>query len=331
MIIDAHAHFYPRRFIDQLGQLGAYGFELNQTQPGTFVLSRYGKPATTFTPAFYDVGYRLEMAEKGQPFMQAISSVQPGITWASPELGLQLAQIINDGIHEVCRKYPDRFVGLATVPMQDVPRAIAELERAVTKLGFKGVEIGTAVNGKDLDEPEFLPFFQKAAELGIPVFVHPFHWEEVKKRLGRYQLEGAILGFMFDNEVAILKVILSGLLEKLPDLKICFAHLGGGLPYLMARVDKGVALQGKTGPGLPNPPSFYVRKIYLDTGYFYTPALLCALAAVPEDHIVFGTDYPFTIGMATDKGIVQIQNDPQIPAGLKSKLLESNAAALLKL
>ena len=269
---------------------------------------------------------------RGKVDLQALSVVQPGVAWAEPELGLSLCQIINDEIYQIVKRYPDHFVGIASVPLQDVDRAIQELDRAVYQLGCKGVTIGTNTNGMDLDAPQLLPFYQRVTELGIPIFVHPFAWGwEENERLLTYRLDKGILGFMFDNIIAISKVILGGVLERFPTLKFRFAHLGGGLPYLIGRIDRGATLYPETRSKISQPPSFYLRKVYLDTAYFYGPALLCALACVPEEHIVFGTDYPFSIGDSPEGGVSQLQGYSAISESLKQKILSENPSQLLGL
>jgi aminocarboxymuconate-semialdehyde decarboxylase len=329
LIIDLHAHFYPKRFLEQFETLGKYGFEVKKDAFANRVLYQHGKLVATYTDSFCRIDYRLEEMTRGRVDLQALSVVQPGIFWAEPELGLALCKIINDEIYEVIKKYPDHFIGIASVPLQDVGLAIQELERSVHHLGFRGVVIGTNINGIDLDADELFPFYQKVEDLGIPIFVHPFSPKQGKERFFQYHLE-PILGFMFENSVAISKVILGGVMERYPKLKLCFAHLGGGMPYLIGRVDKGATVYPETNLKISRPPSFYLRKVYLDTAYFYGPALHCALSTMPEEHFVFGTDFPFLIGDSPEKAVLHIQQDPLIADAFKHRLFSENPAKLLE-
>jgi len=330
LIIDVHTHFYPKRFLEQFDSLGKYGFEVSKDTSGNRVLCQQGRVVATYTDSFCSIDRRLEEMARGEVDLQALSLVQPGIFWAESALGLELSHIVNDEICEVVKKYPDHFVGIASVPLQDVDRSIQELERAINHLGFKGVVIGTNIHGVDLDADELFPFYQRVEEMGIPVFVHPFAFEQARERLSRYRLE-PILGFMFENSIAISKVILGGVLERYPGLKFCFAHLGGGLPYLMGRVDKGAAVYPETETGLSRPPSFYLKKVYFDTAYFYGPALQCALSSIPEEHFVFGTDFPFLIGDTPEKAALQIRRHPFLSEAFKQKMFSENPAELLGL
>ena len=160
MIIDVHTHFYPGRLLEQFDSLGKYGFEVQRDASGNRVLYRHGKLVATYTDAFCSIDKRLEEMAKGKVDLQALSVVQPGVAWAEPELGLNLCQIINDEIYQIVRKYPGHFVGIASVPLQDVDRAIQELDRAVNDLDCKGVAMGTNINGMDLDDPQLFPFYQ---------------------------------------------------------------------------------------------------------------------------------------------------------------------------
>lgn len=329
MIIDVHTHFYPERFLAQFESLGRYGFEVGRDASGNRVLYQQGRVVATYTNSFYSIDKRLEEMAKGKVDLQALSLVQPGVFWAEPELGLSLCQIINDEIYQVVKKYPDHFVGIASVPLQDVDRSIQELDRVTHHLGCKGVVIGTNINGVDLDAAELFPFYERVNELGIPIFVHPFTWEQGRERLSHYRLE-PILGFMVENSIAILKIILGGILERYPKLKFCFAHLGGSVPYLKGRIDKGATVYAETQSKISQPPSFYLQKVYLDTAYFYGPALLCALSCIPEEHFVFGTDHPFLIGDSPEKAVLQIQQSPSLSEAFRQKLFSENPAQLLR-
>ena len=328
MVIDVHAHFWPERFLNQFELLGKYGFEVKKNSTGDRALYRHGRLEARYTDSFCSTDKRLEEMSEAKVDVQALSLAQPGVYWAEPEVGLTLCQIFNDEIRGMIKKYPQHFVGIASVPLQDVNKAIGELDRAIGHLDFKGVLIGTNINGLDLDAPQFFPFYQRAEQLDIPVFVHPFTWDLVKERLINYRLE-PILGFMFENSIAILKVILGGVLERYPKIKFCFAHLGGTIPYIKGRIDRGDAIfAADVRTHISRPPSFYLRKVYFDTAYFYDPAFLCALSCIPEEQFVFGSDHPFTLNNTLDQAISQLQR-ASISETFKQKILTGNPTKLL--
>ena len=181
--------------------------------------------------------------------------------WSDPVAGLELAKSQNNFIASVVKENPERFIGLGTVPLQDVHIAITEMKRAVTELGLKGIEIGSNVNGQNLDDPALYPFFEAAAELNVPLFVHA--WATVGgERMPRHSFMYTV-GMPSETALAAGSVLMSGMLDKLPNLKLCFSHGGGALPYLLPRMDQG----WEVWPHIRQtefPPSYYASKLYFD-------------------------------------------------------------------
>jgi len=216
--------------------------------------------------------------------------------WATPEGGLDLCRHLNDHIAGIVHDYPDRFMGLATVPLQAVDLAIREMKRAMVDLGLRGVEIGTNVNGRNLDDPELFPFFEAAAELGARLFVHP--WEMLgAERLSRYFLPW-LVGMPAETSLAIASLIFGGVLERLPAIKICFAHGGGAFPYILPRIDAGWRVRPECRAASPRPPSEYVRGLYFDALTHDPDALRFLVHRVGSERVLLGTDYPFALGEA---------------------------------
>ncbi len=170
----------------------------------------------------FDLKRRLADMDRAGIDMQILSLSVLMVYWAETKLAVTLARLVNDEYARVAKEHPDRFGGLATLPLQEVDRAIEEMERAILDLGLQGVYIGTNINGRDFDDPVLCPFFQKAQQLDAPIFVHPANVVGTE-RWGKHRLWN-LLGNPFDTSIAITKLILGGVLEELPELKLCFAH-----------------------------------------------------------------------------------------------------------
>lgn len=329
MIIDIHTHFFPKPFLNAFRSLEKkYGFTIRENKAGEMGLYYRDNLLTTYTPAFYDIENRLKLAEEGVD-IQVLSVVQPGVSWADVELGVALCQMINDELSSITHRYPNRFIGIASVPLQNIERAIDELDRAVLKLGMRGVLMGTNVNGEDIDSPTFFPFYEKVHALGIPILIHPFSMM-AGKRLKSYRLE-PVLDFMFENTIAMTKVILGGVLKKFPNLKFCFPHLGGTFPYLMGRISKAYRVYPEVRVNIDEPPENFLNYFYLDTAYFNPVSMDCALSYFEIEQFVFGSDYPFLIGEPPTSAIRQIKEYSSITEEERKKVFEGNPLRLLGL
>jgi aminocarboxymuconate-semialdehyde decarboxylase len=207
------------------------------------------------------------------------------------DIAVKAAQIVNDGIAEFCGKYPDRMKGFGTVPMPDGQEAAKELERCVKKLSFTGVEVLTNVAGKELSDPAFAPFWKKAEELGVLVMIHPNGFTEAS-RFERFYFNN-VIGNPLETTIALHYLIFDGVLERHPKLKLLAVHGGGYLGAYPGRIDHAWGARSDAHGDLPQPPTTYLKRIYVDTVVF-TPYQLAELVRVfGADHVVLGTDYPF--------------------------------------
>ena len=207
------------------------------------------------------------------------------------EYAVPAAQMINDGVAEFAAKHKDRFIPTGTVPMQDGNEAAKELERCMSKLGFKGVEILTNVAGRELSDPAFAPFWKKAEELGALVMIHPNGFTHAE-RLTRFYFNN-IIGNPLETMIALHYLIFDGVLERHPNLKIFAVHGGGYLGAYSGRIDHAWGARSDANGSLPKPPTEYLKKVYFDTVVF-TPLQLEALVKTfGADHVVLGSDYPF--------------------------------------
>ena len=227
--------------------------------------------------------------------VQVIKPPPPQCYYAVPlDIAVAAARVINDGIAEFVAQRPDRLKGFGTVPMPGGTEAAQELERCATELGFKGVQILTNVNGKELSDAAFAPFWSKAEELGMLVVIHPNGFTEAS-RLSRFYFNN-VIGNPLETTIALHYLIFDGVLERHPNLKILAVHGGGYLASYAGRIDHAWGARSDSHGSLPHPPSTYLRRLYFDTVVF-TPGQLRELVRLyGADHILMGTDYPFDMG-----------------------------------
>jgi aminocarboxymuconate-semialdehyde decarboxylase len=236
--------------------------------------------------------------------VQAISVVPPQyFYWAEPEVGAKLSGMVNDRLLEIVEAHPDRFVGLGTVPMQDVDLALVELERVVEELGFRGLEICTNVNGVDFDDARFVPFFEKVVEHDLLLVVHPNGFTQ-GERLTDYYLINTV-GMPMDSTVFIARMIFGGVLERFPSLKVCVMHGGGYLPFYPARFDHAYRARDDCREHISRAPSTYLAQLYFDTMVFDPEMLGTLVRRWGAEHVLLGTDYPYDMGEVDPLGLLE--------------------------
>jgi aminocarboxymuconate-semialdehyde decarboxylase len=246
-------------------------------------------------PKATDIDVRLADMDAMGIDVQALSVAPPQYYyWADVELGRKLARMQNENLASMVQAHPDRFVGLATVPMQDVSSAIKELEYCVRELDFRGVEINTNIFGLDLDDPRFRPFFAKAEELDVVVMLHPNGFTD-GERLQKYYMTN-VIGNPLDTTVAINRIIHGGVLEEHPALKLVLVHGGGFLPFNSSRIDHSYEQRPEGRHHITRPPSTYLKQVFVDCLVFDSVHLEFLIQQMGADHVVIGTDYPFDMG-----------------------------------
>ncbi len=241
------------------------------------------------------------------------------------QVACRAAQIVNDGIAEYVAGKPDRFAGLGSVPMPDGAEAALELERCMKKLGLKGVQILTNVNGLELSDPAFAPFWQKAEELQALVLLHPLGFSE-GKRLSRFSFNNTI-GNPLDTAIALHYLIFDGVLERHPNLKIIAVHGGGYLAAYSGRIDHSWGARSDAHGDLPHPPTTYLKKIYFDSVVFTSHQLAELVRLYGADHILMGTDYPFD--MADYDPVGHVVETETLDAKTVAAICGGNAKKLL--
>ena len=330
MRVDVHTHMLPMDCVREMQRLDERVAPKLMPDPvtGLEVGTIAGRPFGPFGRGMYDVEQRMrEYRDRGID-VQAVSPI-PFVFyyWLDAERAAAFARLLNDAIAEVARAYPQQCVALATVPLQDADAALRELERAMEQLGCRGVEIGTNVAGRNLDEPELEPFWAAAERLGAFVFVHPDQ-VAATERLQRHYLTN-LIGNPLDTTIAIGSLVFGGVVERHPKLKLCFAHGGGFAPYQRGRLDHWVAQAAGCQGAIDRPPGQYLRQLHFDTILHDTVALEYLIRAFGSDHVLLGSDYPFD--MAPDDPVGAVAGLDRLEQADRDAILGANAARLLGL
>jgi aminocarboxymuconate-semialdehyde decarboxylase len=297
MNVDIHAHYIPAESLRVAAEIGrSEGLEPDQDERGRAIVRRDGKPLLTSPKAqFADLPMRLSIMDSQTIDLQVLSPAGTYFFyWLPIEASLEFAQWLNERLAEAVTQYPKRFVALGSVPMQEPGRAVLELERAVTKLGLRGVEVASNVNGRYFDDPMFTPFWEAAQALDAIIFVHPNRVVGAD-RMKEFNLAN-LIGNPTDTSLTAAKLIFAGVLEHFPRLKILLAHAGGFLPYTFGRLDRGFRIQDSTDSKMTKPPSEYLKLLYFDTITHNPVALEYLVAHFGAEKVLLGSDYPYDMG-----------------------------------
>ena len=330
--VDVHSHVLPLDCLRELQRLDPERTPRLRPDPdreGWELIDLAGRVVGPVVPGLYDINARLR-DQQARGIDVDILSVMPFTFyyWTDAQFATRAARLQNEAIAGVVRDHPDHFVGLATVPLQDVRAAIAELERGMRDLGLVGVELCTNVDGRNLDDPDLEPFWDAAEQLGAFIFFHPDRVAGAD-RLGRHYLINT-LGNPIDTTIAIGSLVLGGVLERHPGLnRLCFAHGGGFAPYQAARLDHAWRQRADARGAIARPPSELIRGLHFDT-ILFDPGTLGFLARrFGPTQVLLGTDYPFD--MQPDDPVGQVNAVPNLSDDERAAILGGNAARLLGL
>jgi aminocarboxymuconate-semialdehyde decarboxylase len=312
--IDIHAHLTPQCFI----RATQAGKEWHGVKPGE---ERIG-PRNSWTPEqrladMDSLGVDVHVVSTGAGFYYYDRDA---------ETVAAMHRECNDEVHQMTMDYPDRFKGFAQIPMQNVKAAIDELERSVTQLGLVGAMIDDKVNGRTYDEPEFLPLWRAAEQMGALMFIHQGGDTLVERRIDRYHLPNTI-GNLVDRAVTFASFVFGGVMDKCPDLKICLAHGGGYTCFGIGRMDRGWQVRSEARANIQQPPSAYLRKFYYDCLTHSEEALRYLIDTVGVDRVVFGTDWP--ADMAIDWPVSWVLSLESLTQEEKEAILYKNLEKLL--
>ncbi|MCS7369064.1 MAG: amidohydrolase [archaeon GBS-70-058] len=291
MNIDVHSHFYPSQYIEELKRGGGYAYiEFNEY--GSMIIKYEGDYNVVVKPHI-DVLERIKVMDKYGIDMQILTLTTPGVEREPVDRGVKLAKIVNDSFSEIVERYPDRFRALAILPLQSPDIAVEEFRRAILDLGLNGAIIFSNINGKPLDSKDFWPLYSEAEKLGFPLFIHPTSPVNLKF-MEDYRIV-PMFGFPVDTSLAVLRLILSGVIEKFPSLKIVVAHLGGVLPYIIGRIDTCVQAYPEAKKVIGKPASAYLKNMYFDSICYNNDILRFSCDFLGADKIMLGTDFPHQI------------------------------------
>jgi aminocarboxymuconate-semialdehyde decarboxylase len=295
--IDIHTHIIPAHLPDFAKKFGYGGFiSLDHHKPCCARMMVDDKFFREIEDNCWDPQVRMKDCDHHHVDVQVLSTIPVMFNyWAKPQDCLETSQFLNDHIAGIVKEYPKRFIGLGTLPLQAPDLAIKELERCIKELGLAGIQIGSHINDWNLNAPELFPVFEAAQELGAAVFVHP--WDMMAKdKMQKYWLPW-LVGMPAESSLAICSMIFGGVLERLPNLKVAFAHGGGSFPATIGRIEHGFNVRPDL-VAVDNPvnPRNYLKRIYLDS-LVHDPMMLDYLIKLMgADRIALGTDYPFPLG-----------------------------------
>jgi len=323
--IDIHAHFFPLSFLKLIEKEGAeFGVSCSFANPDGPFISAEERSTPPLEKEYYDLDARLASMDEQGVDVHALSLTQPMLYWASPDLSRRLSEAFNDACVEAHEAHPERFVGLAILPMQEPDLAIAELERVSKLPGMCGVYMATRILDKELSDPAFFPVYEKIEELGWNIFLHPIKVVD-PKRLGKFYLTNFI-GNPTESAIAASHLIFGEVLDRFPKLTFCLPHAGGTFPYLVGRINHGWGVRPEC-QHLKNPPIDYLRRFYYDTITHSEPILSFLIDFVGADRVVLGSDFCFD--MSYQRPVDVVTNHPGLSDEDRNLILSGNAKRLL--
>ena len=330
MIIDIHAHYVSPQLIEEARRNGStYGVSVTSATNGqdSLIFEDLGEKLRPFFTELRSLDVREAWLEERGIDRQMVS------TWTDMcgdhLIGMQArhwVRLQNETIVDDCRKSNGRFEAMGTLPLQDVAASLEELDYLVKNLGVRSLELGTNINGMDLDHEDLRPVWKRIADYDLLVLLHPPFKPVGLDRTGDYFLNN-LLSYPIDTTIAAARILFSGLLQELPSLKLCLAHAGGFLPYQIGRLDRGYQAHPACQRGISKPPSAFLESFLYDTLTHSTEALEYLSATVGSARLLYGSDYPFE--MLDDEGPGRVQL-LKIPAQEATGILGGNVQSLLE-
>jgi aminocarboxymuconate-semialdehyde decarboxylase len=324
-IIDFHNHYYPPKYLDAL-ERGPSTVRITRDASNNPVL-HYPGDYNVAVPGHRDIDYREQVLRESGVDTQVITLTTPGTHVEEPVVAVRLAQLVNDAFARVVSDKKGRFATLATLPMNDPAASVAELRRCMEQLHFRGAMLFSNVNGTALYDARFTRLYEVANELEAVLYIHPTNPISVEAMTDFWLMP--LVGFLFDTTLTAAGLVFSGVVEKFPDIRWVLGHLGGAIPYLAERLDRGFSAFKECRQHIVQPPSSYLKKFYYDTVNFDPHAIELAINFAGPDHILAGSDYPHQIG-SIEKMLKSIR-DLRVTEEVKARILGGNAVHLLGL
>jgi len=325
--IDIHAHYFPEPYLKLIADHGKHcGTTVTSDPSGTrFIQVGLLLRTGPITKPFIDLDERLKEMDRQGCDVHVLSLTQPMVYWADDDLSMKLSVAFNDAASDAHRAHPDRLLGFAVLPMQNPRLALEELERAAKLPGIRGVYMATAVRDRELSDRSFFPVYERMADLGLPLFLHPMMVNN--ERLKQFYLIN-LCGNPFDTAIAASHLIFGGVMDAFPKLQVCLPHAGGALPILRGRLDRGFHIRGECKT-IPRAPSEYLKRFTYDTITYSEELLEDLIRLVGIDRIMMGSDYCFDI--AYEEPVKIVTGMKSLNEEQKAKIIGGNARRLLRL
>jgi len=322
-IVDIHNHYYPPAYLDAL-EAGPSAVRVTRDDEGNPVL-HYPGDYNVAVRGHRDLDYREQVLEREGVDVQVVTLTTPGTHVEEPARAVELARLVNDDFAAACRRPSGRFSALATLPLNDPAASADELSRAVEELGLPGAMVFANVNGAALADDRFLPLWERADALGAVIHVHPTAPPGVEAMTEYWLMP--LVGFLVDTTLAAAALVFRGIPERFPRIRWILGHLGGTIPYIAERLDRGWRAFPECREHIDRPPSEYLRRFFYDGVNFDPKALRLAVDFAGASQVLAGSDYPHRIGsIALMKEVVA---EADLTAEERSAVLGENAEGLL--
>ena len=325
MIVDFHNHFYPPQYLEAV-QKGPSNVGVTVDEDDNPVL-HYPGDYNVIVPGHRIIDFRQQVIEEAGVDKQVLTFTSPGTHIEPPEQSVRLARTVNDELAKIAAERSEHFTALATLPLNDPDAAVVEFERATSELGFKGCMLYSNVNGTPLANERYWPLYERASAKEAVFYIHPINPLSVEA-MEEYWLM-PLVGFLFDTTLAAAHLVFAGVPERYSGIRWVLGHLGGAIPYLAERLDRGYEAFEDCRAHIDKPPSEYLKKFYYDTVNFDPKALQLAIDFAGTSQILAGSDYPHMVG-SLEKMISSI-NALDISDEERAAILGGNAAKLLGL
>jgi aminocarboxymuconate-semialdehyde decarboxylase len=322
-VIDFHNHFYPPAYLEAL-RSGSSAVEVTIDEDGNPRIY-YPGDYNIAVPGHRDIDYREQVLKDAGVDTQVLTLTTPGTHVEKPEIAACFAALVNDAFAEIVATKGGRFAALATLALNDPAASVKELERACRRLGIPGAMLFSNVNGVGLDDRRFWPIYEAADDLGAVLYIHPTHPVGVEAMTDYWLMP--LVGFLCDTTLAAAKIVFSGVAERFPRIRWALCHLGGAIPYLAERLDRGFEAFSECRANIPRKPTDYLKRFYYDTVNFDPRAVELAIAFAGADHILAGSDYPHQIGSIPK--MLETAARLNVTPTEREAILGGNAAALL--